>query len=161
MSADLPCTRFVAGGGRKGNRCTTCQQKQRHHPTPSSHPHVTNPGPTQRHAASCPLPSENPVQDILDRYTRSHSQLRITTPQLELVRREAVSGLRKMPPRAAKSKTSTRGFTPVNTMTHTATGSGSSRVQAERAVKVGMLFMTPHGLGQVSLRMFFKCVFKV
>ena len=160
MSADTPCTRFVAGGGRKGNRCTTCRQKQRHHPTPSSNPHVTNPGLTQRHAASCPLPSENPVQDILDRYTRSHSQPRIT-PQLELVRHEAVSGLRKMPPRAAKSRTSTRGFTPVNTMTRTATGSGSSRIQVERAVKVGMLFMTPHGLGQVSLRMFFKCVFKV
>ena len=56
----------------------------------------------------------------------------------------------KMPPRTAKSKTSTRGFTPVNTMTHTATGSGSSCVQAEYAVKVRMLF----GLGQVSLQVY-------
>ena len=95
-----------------------------------------------------------PVQDVLDtRYTRSHSQPRVTTPQLE-----AVSGLRKMPPRAAKSRTSTRGFTPVNTVTHTATGSGSSRIQVERAVKVGMLFTTPHGLGQVSLQVLQVCI---
>ena len=97
---------------------------------------------------------------LIDTYTHSHSQPRIT-PQLELIHHEAVSGLHKMPSYVAKSRTSTRGFTPVNTMTCTATGSGSSRIQVERAVKVRMLFMTPHSLGQVSLCMFFKCVFKV
>ncbi|KAH0836374.1 hypothetical protein J3R83DRAFT_7952 [Lanmaoa asiatica] len=142
MSAGAPpCTRFIPGSGCKGNRCTTCQRKQRHHPAPSGNPHVTNPWPTQRHAASCPLPSENHVQEILNQYTRSHSQPRITNPQFELIRHEAVSGLRKMPPCAAKLKPSTRGFMPVN-MAHT----GTSR--AECIVKIGMLFMTPHGLGQ-------------
>lgn len=149
MSAE--CTQFIAGGGRKGNRCTTCRQKQHRHPTPSdgNPPVTTNLVSTQQHAASCPPPPENPVQDILDRYTRSHSQPRIITPQLELVRHEVVSGLRKMPPRAAKVKTLTRGFMPVNAMTRTST---SSRVQVERAVKIGMLFMTPRGLGQVSVQ---------
>ena len=149
MSAE--CTQFIAGGGRKGNQCTTCRQKQHRHPTPSdgNPPVTTNLVSTQQHAASCPPPPENPVQDILDRYTRSHSQPRIITPQLELVRHEVVSGLRKMPPRAAKVKTLTRGFMPVNAMTRTST---SSRVQVERTVKIGMLFMTPRGLGQVSVQ---------
>ncbi|KAF9219400.1 hypothetical protein BS17DRAFT_821770 [Gyrodon lividus] len=139
MSADAPsCTRFVLGGGHKGNQCTTCQRKQHHHPTPSGNPHVTNPEPTQQHAVSCPPPSAL-VQNILNRYTHSHSQPQITTPQLELVCHKAVSGLRKMPPHAAKLKT--HGFMPVNT-----THAGSSHVEC--AIKVGMLFMTPHGLRQ-------------
>ncbi|KAG9309790.1 hypothetical protein JVU11DRAFT_10166 [Chiua virens] len=141
----VACTQFVAGGGRKGNRCTTCRQKQRHHPIPSGNPHhATDPRPAQRHAASCPPPSEKTlVQDILDKYTRSRSQPRTTTPQLELVRHEAIAGLRKMPPRAAKFKASTRGFPPVNTTTRST--ASSSRI--ERAVKIGILFMTPYGLG--------------
>ena len=115
-------------------------------------------------AACCLMPTAfklrlESVQDVLDRYTRSHSQPGVTTPQLELVRHEAVSGLRKMPPCAAKSRTSPCGFTPVNTMTHTATGSGSSCIHVERAVKVGMLFTTPHSLGRVSLQVHSSSVY--
>ncbi|KIK81261.1 hypothetical protein PAXRUDRAFT_27923 [Paxillus rubicundulus Ve08.2h10] len=134
------CLDVMTCSGCKGNWCTMCQQKQCHHPTPSDNPHVANPEPTQRHAASCPPPPVL-VQDILDWYTRSHSQPRITTPKLKLFHHEVVSGLHKMPPCAAKLRTSTHGFMPVN-MTH----AGSSCVEC--AVKVGMLFMTPHGLGQ-------------
>ncbi|KAG9310191.1 hypothetical protein JVU11DRAFT_9822 [Chiua virens] len=141
----LACTQFVAGGGQKGNRCMTCWQKQRHHPIPSGNPHhATDPRPAQRHAASCPPPSEKTlVQDILNKYTHSCSQPRTTTPQLELICHEAIAGLRKMPPHAAKFKALTRGFPPVNTTTH----STASSSRTECAVKIGILFMTLYGLG--------------
>ncbi|KAG6380631.1 hypothetical protein JVT61DRAFT_4997 [Boletus reticuloceps] len=138
MSADVPssitlsCPRFVPGGGRKGNRCKMCQRKERHH---SNVAHSTNPA--QQHAASCPPSPDNPIQTILDQYTRTRPK---AIPQ---PRHEAVTGLRKMPPRAAKR--GTRGFTGTGGVSV----DSSRGLSQERAIKIGRLMMTPHGLTAV------------
>jgi hypothetical protein len=107
-----PCSRFIAGAGRKGNRCSTCHKKERHHRSSTIPPQAAlsnlsshSSGPTdspsstpQTTTIAPPLTTDSSVQAIINRYGAGGTgmQLRPRTAVGPVpAKSEASSGFRK------------------------------------------------------------------
>lgn len=108
-----PCSRFITGAGRKGNRCFTCRKKERHHhsttilPSPQAAPSSLPPhssGPTDspdiapQTTIAPTLTTDSTVQAIINRYGAGGTGMQLrprTTVTPVPAKSEASSGFRK------------------------------------------------------------------
>ncbi|KAG6374552.1 hypothetical protein JVT61DRAFT_3897 [Boletus reticuloceps] len=151
LESSGPCSWFIAGAGRKGDRCSTCYKKERHHRVstdppqaassnlpPHSSSSTNTPNSTLQTTTSAPpSTTDNTVQAIINRYAggtgmQLHSRAAVTTKS------EAFSGFWKK----------TSSSFPKSRKVGCQTRSTSHPPHQEKQIKIGTLLMVPHGLNE-------------
>ena len=121
-----PCSQFIAGAGRRGNRCSTCHKKERRHRSSTvppqaapSNPPTCSSGPTDSPdsasqtatVTSAPLSTaDSTVQAIIDRYGADGTGMQLrprTTVTPVPAKSEASSGFCKNVPLVSSFESAT------------------------------------------------------